>query len=195
MQQCEELQLAGTSLKNGVRSVCWRLRRRNVARLTLLFVGTFLAVAGWCEATFDTSQGQAQASFDAMKAGLTDAEEAELDAAVRVIDTAISSILLEVQILDRTDSAVVKLTKMFLHGKTAAEFVASAHRACGVFHPNEFMVQMACEKLREAEDDDVRQHSDPRREERGTPPATLEDAQTGVREAPGELEVLRDSDE
>ena len=124
-----------------------------MVRLTLLFVATIFAVAGWCEATFDASPGEAQASMDAMKAALTDAEKAELDAAVRVIDAAINSIMLEVQLLDQKASAVAKLAKMFLHGKTASEFVASADRACGVFHPNEFIVQMMCEKLREAENE------------------------------------------
>ncbi len=44
-----------------------------------------VATAGWCEATFDASPGEAQTSMDAMKAALTDAEKAELDAAVRVV--------------------------------------------------------------------------------------------------------------
>ena len=120
-----------------------------MVRLTSLFFATIFATAAWCEATFDASPGEAQTSLDAMKAALTDAEKTELDAAVRVIDTAINSIMWEVQ-LDQKASAVAKLGRMFLHGKTASEFVASADLACGVFHPNEFVVQMVCEKLREA---------------------------------------------
>ena len=124
-------------------------------RLVLFFIVAMLTSAGWCEPTFDTSPGNAQISVDAMKAEMTDAEKAELDAAIRVIDMAINSIMWEVS-LDEKDSAIAKLSKIFLNGKTASEFLDTADRACGVFHPNEFMVQMVCEKLREAAADAMR---------------------------------------
>ena len=118
-------------------------------RPTLFFVTAMLASAGWCDTTFDASSGNAQTSIDAMKAEMTDAEKAEFDAAIGVIDVAFNSIMWEVS-LDEKDSALVKLVRIFLHGKTASELVETAERACGVFHPNEFMVQVVCETMSEA---------------------------------------------
>ena len=124
-------------------------------RPPLFFIAASLALTGWCDSTFDTNAGNAQTSVDAMKAEMTEADKAELDAAIQVIDAAINSIMWEVS-LDQKASAAAKLVQIFLHGKTASEFVDTADRACGVFHPNEFMVQMVCEKLREAGADAAR---------------------------------------
>ena len=129
-------------------------------RPTLFFVTAMLSSAGWCDTTFDASSGNAQTSIDAMKAEMTDAEKAEFDAAIGVIDVAFNSIMWEVS-LDEKDSALVKLVRIFLHGKTASELVETAERACGAFHPNEFMVQMVCETMSEAAANAAR--SDPTR--------------------------------
>ena len=129
-------------------------------RPTLFFATAMLASAGWCDTTFDAGSGNAQTSIDAMKAEMADAEKAEFDAAIRVIDVAINSIMWEVQ-LDETDSALAKLVRIFLHGKTASEFVDTAERACGVVQPNEFMVRMVCEEMSEAAANAAR--SDPTR--------------------------------
>ena len=118
-------------------------------RPALFFVTAMLSSAGWCDPTFDASPGNARTSMDAMKAEMTDAEKAEFDAAIGVIDVAVNSIMWEVS-LDRKDSALAKLVRIFLHGKTASELVETAERACGAFHPNEFMVQMVCETMSEA---------------------------------------------
>ena len=129
-------------------------------RPTLFFVTAVLSSAGWCDTTFDARPGNAQPSIDAMKADMTDAEMAEFDAALGVIDVAVNSIMWEVTLAEK-ESALAKLVWIFLHGKTASELLETAERACGAFHPNEFMVQTVCEFLSEAAADSAR--SDPPR--------------------------------
>ena len=77
------------------------------------------------------------------------AANAEFDAAIGVIDAAFDSIMWDI-ILEEKDTALVRLVRIFLHGKTASEFVETAERACEVFHPSGLMVQMVCETMPEA---------------------------------------------
>ena len=119
----------------------------------MLFTFTMsLALAGYGEPTFDGGSGAAASkSVEAMKASMTDAEQEQLDAAIQVVQTYVTYLMIQATLMGEREPAEARILWMALGERTASGIQGLADLVCHrMNHPDNLVTDVLCERMHEA---------------------------------------------